>query len=109
MRHRGAHAVQAAMLAAKIVMSEEHRQRGAVVRPFLAKAVGESAHTLAERANRAVHPLHVRSAYPVLLVNVAVHRGFGRAYYFHRRISPHFFGSVVGEYLCHYAVVNAVA
>src|SRR5437868_2643995 len=86
MRQCGGVALQCRLLAAVIVVHEEHAERCPVVVPLLGKAVGQSVQSLDKEPDRPVMPLYVARAYLVLLVNVAEHRGFVRAYYLRWRV-----------------------
>ena len=79
-----------------------------MVGPLLAKAVGQPTHSLAEVANRAVHPFDVAGA-NLLFVHGAVHRGLDRPYYPGRRVTALILPGRQSVHLVHHAVVNPVA
>src|SRR5690348_5034883 len=105
MRHRGCQALQAAVLSAPVVVSEEKRQGRAVVAPLLREAIGQTGHALVKCSDRAVHPLNVRGAYLVLLVEVAVTGRLVSPYYPGRRVDATRETYRIAVHLLHNAVI----
>ncbi len=108
MRLRRAATVQAAMLPAEVVLSEQQAHCGAVVIPSLAKAVGQSAHALAEMADRAIHAFGMAGA-DLGIFRLTQNDGLLIADYSGRRILPPILFNWFLKYLDDRSVINSAA
>src|SRR5262245_44670643 len=108
MRHGWRLAFQTRMLPAPVVMAEQDRQSRTVVPPAFREALGQPAHSFAERANRAVQPFNVASANLRLLRDADYPSALG-PYYPQGRILPTLILIGLAVYLDQHPVMNAVA